>query len=336
MVADYLLAPGERSHNMDDLAKRYLNYDTIKIRELIGTGKTQRQMDEVPVALVTDYAAQDADVPLRLSHILEQRLVQEDLNALFHTLEMPLVEVLAEMEFHGIRVDVPLLDRLSKQYGLRMAALEAEIYEAAGGPFNIDSPKQMAKVLFEDLGLPPVKRTKTGPSTDVDVLSELALKHPLPAKIIEYRQQAKLKSTYVDALPQLVHPQTGRVHTSFKQDVAATGRLSSTDPNLQNIPVRTRDGREIRAAFVPGEPDWQLLCADYSQIELRVLSTFLAGCHVVAGVCRGSRHPCASSESGEPGGAGAGDVGAAARGQSDQFRDHLRSERVRAGQIARY
>ena len=135
-----------------------------------------------------------------------------------------------------------------------MAALEAEIYEAAGGPFNIDSPRQLAKVLFDDLGLRVVKRTKTGPSTDADVLSQLALEHPLPAKIIEYRQQAKLKSTYVDALPQLVHPETGRVHTSFKQDVAATGRLSSTDPNLQNIPVRTRDGREIRAAFVPGEP----------------------------------------------------------------------------------
>ena len=213
-------------------------------------------------------------MPLRLSHILAQRLAQERLDELFHTLEMPLVEVLAEMEFHGIRVDVPRLERLSKQYGQRMTALEAEIYEAAGAPFNIDSPKQLAKVLFGDLGLRAVKRTKTGPSTDVEVLSQLALEHPLPAKIIEYRQQAKLKSTYVDALPQLVHPQTGRVHTSFKQDVAATGRLSSTDPNLQNIPVRTRDGREIRSAFVPGEPDWQLLCADYSQIELRVLAHF--------------------------------------------------------------
>jgi DNA polymerase-1 len=274
MVADYLLAPGERNHNLDDLAKRYLNHDTIKIRELIGAGKTQRQMDEVSVARVTAYAAEDADVPLRLSNILARRLAQERLDDLFHTLEMPLVEVLAEMEFHGIRVDVPRLECLSKQYGQRMTALEAEIYEAAGAPFNIDSPKQLAKVLFGDLGLRAVKRTKTGPSTDVDVLSQLAREHPLPAKIIEYRQQAKLKSTYVDALPRLVHPQTGRVHTSFKQDVAATGRLSSTDPNLQNIPVRTRDGREIRAAFVPGEPDWQLLCADYSQIELRVLAHF--------------------------------------------------------------
>ena len=177
-----------------------------------------------------------------------------------------------------------------------MAELEAEIYAEAGRPFNIDSPKQLAKVLFDDLGLPQIRRTKTGPSTDVEVLNELAAVHPLPAKIIEYRQQAKLKSTYVDALPELVHPQTGRVHTSFKQDVAATGRLSSTDPNLQNIPVRTRDGREIRAAFVPGEPGWQLLCADYSQIELRVLSTFLAGRGVGAGVCRGSRHSRAGGQ----------------------------------------
>ncbi|MHB9068629.1 MAG: DNA polymerase I, partial [Pirellulaceae bacterium] len=272
MVADYLLAPGERSHGVDDLAKRYLNHDTIKIRELIGAGKTQRRMDEVPVAEVTPYAAEDADVPLRLADILGPRLAEDGLDTLFHQLEMPLVEVLAEMEFHGIKVDVPLLRRLSQQYGERMKELEAEIYAEAGCCFNIDSPKQLAKVLFEDLGLPHLRRTKTGPSTDVEVLSELAAVHKLPAKIIEYRQQAKLKSTYVDALPRLVHPQTGRVHTSFKQDVAATGRLSSTDPNLQNIPVRSRDGREIRAAFVPGEPDWQLLCADYSQIELRVLA----------------------------------------------------------------
>jgi len=189
-------------------------------------------------------------------------------------LEMPLVEVLAEMEYHGIRIDVPLLARLSQQAAQRLAMLEEEIHAAAGTRFNIDSPRQLARILFDDLGLRVVKRTRTGPSTDADVLSQLASEHPLPAKIIEYRQQAKLKSTYIDALPQLVHPETGRVHTSFKQDVAATGRLSSTDPNLQNIPVRTREGREIRAAFVPGEPGWKLLCADYSQIELRVLAHF--------------------------------------------------------------
>jgi DNA polymerase-1 len=272
MVADYLLAPGERSHSVDDLAKRYLNHDTIRIRELIGTGRNQRRMDEVPVSLVTPYAGQDADIPLRLAKILGDRLRDDGLDSLFDQLEMPLVEVLADMEFCGVRVDVSLLGKLSRQYGERMAELEAEIYELAGHPFNIDSPKQLGKVLFAELGLPQIRRTKTGSSTDVEVLEELAPRHPLPAKIIEYRQQAKLKGTYVDALPSLVVPGTGRVHTSFKQDVAATGRLSSTDPNLQNIPVRTRDGREIRAAFVPGDPHWQLLCADYSQIELRVLA----------------------------------------------------------------
>ncbi len=274
MVADYLLAPGERTHSIDDLAKRYLNHETIKISELIGTGKKQKRMDEVPVALVTPYASEDADIPCRLDKVLAHRLADDGFDELFYTLEMPLIEVLAELEFNGIQVDVPLLQRLSDQYGRRIAELEIEIYELAGGSFNIDSPKQLAKILFEELGLPVIKKTKTGPSTDASVLSQLAAAHPLPAKIIDYRQQAKLKNTYVDALPALVHPETGRVHTSFKQDVAATGRLSSTDPNLQNIPVRTRDGREIRAAFVPGHPGWKLLCADYSQIELRVLAHF--------------------------------------------------------------
>ncbi len=274
MVADYLLAPGERIHSMDELSKRYLNHETTKIRELIGTGKKQKRMDQVPVALVTSYAGEDADVPFRLAEILADRLREEGFDDLFYSLEMPLIEVLAELEFNGIKIDVPLLQRLSGQYGQRMAELEREIYELAGATFNIDSPKQLAKILFDDLGLPVVKKTKTGASTDASVLNQLAGEHQLPAKIIDYRQLAKLKNTYVDALPTLVYPETGRVHTSFKQDVAATGRLSSTDPNLQNIPVRTRDGREIRAAFVPGYDGWRLLCADYSQIELRVLAHF--------------------------------------------------------------
>jgi DNA polymerase-1 len=276
MVADYLLDPGQRNHSLDDLAKRYLNHVTIKISELIGTGKNQKRMDEVPVDLVTDYACEDADVPLQLADLLERRLDEQRLADLFRDLEMPLVKVLAELEFNGIKVDVARLKELSDRFGQHMAALEGEIHALAGGPFNIDSRLQLADVLFAKLQLPVVKKTKTGPSTDASVLSELAPLHPLPAKVIEYRQNAKLKSTYVDALPQLVHPETGRVHTSFKQDVAATGRLSSTEPNLQNIPVRTAAGREIRSAFLPGEPGWSLLTADYSQIELRVLAHFSA------------------------------------------------------------
>jgi DNA polymerase-1 len=276
MVADYLLDPGQRSHNLDELAERYLNHANIRIESLIGSGKQQRRMDEVPVALVTPYAAEDADVPWRLASLLEPRLAAEGLRELFHTLEMPLVEVLAELEFNGIRVNAAVLGELSSRLGQRLAELEAEIFALAGESFNINSPKQLAALLFEKLGLPVIKKTATGPSTDADVLEELARlgRSELPAKLVEYRQHSKLKSGFVDALPQLLHPQTQRVHTSLKQDVAATGRLSSSDPNLQNIPIRTPLGREIRAAFEPGEPDWLFLSADYSQIELRVLAHF--------------------------------------------------------------
>ncbi len=274
MVADYLLEAGARTHSLDDLAKRYLDHTTIKISELIGTGKKQKRMDQVPVPLITAYAAEDAEIPVRLTEILQRRLAEEDLTPLFVDLEIPLIDVLAEMEFNGIKVDVGRLAELGKRFAVRMDQLEREIHELAGGRFNINSRTQLAKVLFTDLGLPAGKRTSMGPSTDIEVLEDLAKRHALPAKIIAYRQSAKLRSTYVDALIGLVHPQTGRVHTSFKQDVAATGRLSSTEPNLQNIPVRTEEGREIRAAFVPGEPGWKLLTADYSQIELRVLAHF--------------------------------------------------------------
>ncbi len=274
MVADYLLDPGERNHSLDDLASRYLNHEKIKIEELIGTGRRQKGMDEVPLAKIGEYACEDADVPLRLATILQERLDAEGLQRLFASLEMPLVHVLAEMEFNGIRIDIDQLRELGSRIRERLAELEQEIHNLAGHSFNVESPRQLATILFDELQLPVTKRTKTGPSTDVQVLSDLAKLHPLPAKIIEYRQNAKLKSTYVDALPGLVHAETGRVHTSFKQDVAATGRLSSTEPNLQNIPVRTAEGREIRAAFLPGQTGWQLLAADYSQIELRVLAHY--------------------------------------------------------------
>lgn len=274
MVADYLLDPGERSHNLDELARRHLGHENISITSLIGSGKTQKRMDEVPVADITQYAAEDADVPLRLKTILEPRLAAQNLTPLFRDLEMPLIEVLAEMEFNGIKVDRARLQELDAQFTQRVAQLEKEIYEIAGQEFNIDSRLQLSKLLFEEFKLPITKRTKTGPSTDAEVLEDLARLHPLPAKIIDYRQNTKLQSTYVVALQELIHPQTGRVHTSFKQDVAATGRLSSQDPNLQNIPVRSEAGRAIRSAFLPGEDGWLLMTADYSQIELRVLAHF--------------------------------------------------------------
>ncbi|WP_442481298.1 DNA polymerase I [Aeoliella sp. SH292] len=274
MVASYLLDAGERTHNMDVLAKRYLNHETVTIDTLIGKGKNQKRMDQVPVAQIGHYAAEDADIPLRLVPILEDRLKTDDLEELNSTLEVPLIEVLAELEYNGIRVDVARLSELSKEFGDRLQTLEEEIEDLAGHPFNIASPKQLAEVLFTELKLPVLKKTKTGPSTDASVLEELASQHPLPAKIMEHRGYAKLKGTYVDALPEMVHPETGRVHASFNQVVAATGRLSSSDPNLQNIPIRTEVGREIRSAFTSGQPGWKLLAADYSQIELRVLAHF--------------------------------------------------------------
>jgi DNA polymerase-1 len=272
MLASYLLDAGERNHNLDELAERYLHHTTTKISELIGSGKNQKRMDEVPIAQITHYAAEDADIAWRLRAPLARRLAEAGLEKLFDTVEIPLVEVLTELEYNGMRVDPARLADLSGQYGAKLVALEQEIYALAGREFNIGSPKQLQEVLFEELKLPRLRRTKTGASTDADVLEELALKHKLPAKIIEYRQYSKLKNTYVDALPHLIHPATGRVHASFNQSVAATGRLSSSDPNLQNIPIRSREGREIRSAFRPGEEGWVLVAADYSQIELRVLA----------------------------------------------------------------
>jgi DNA polymerase I len=275
MVASYLLEAGRRNHNLDDLAQTYLQHETIKISELIGTGKDQRRMDEAPVRRVADYAAEDAWLPLRLRPILAQKLDDAGLTGLLQSPELPLVDVLVELEYNGIKVDVARLAELSRRYGQRLETLEQEIYQLAGRRLNIASPKQLQELLFVELKLPQVKQTaKTGPSTDAEVLEELARLHPLPAKLLEYRQYAKLKSTYVDALPEMVCPETGRVHASFNQVVAATGRLSSSDPNLQNIPVRTEEGREIRSAFVPGEDGWVLMAADYSQIELRVLAHF--------------------------------------------------------------
>lgn len=274
MVADYLIDPGQRDHSLDDLARRYLEHKTIKISELIGSGRDQRTMDQVPVEQITTYACQDADLPWRMADMLLEQLDQLGLRKLFDEVEVPLVSVLAEMEYAGICVDTRRLADLRDVFVGRINLLQAEIVELAGETFNLDSPKQLQTILYDKLKLPVVKKIQTGVSTDAEVLQQLAVYHPLPVKLLEYRQLTKLKGTYVDSLPELVCPKTGRVHTSFRQDVAATGRLSSSDPNLQNIPVRTEEGRHIRSAFRAGDNDWLLVAADYSQIELRVLAHY--------------------------------------------------------------
>ncbi|MFK7779274.1 MAG: DNA polymerase I [Gimesia sp.] len=272
MVASYLLSAGERGHSLEKLAERYLQHTMIPISDLIGTGKQQKKMFEVDVVKVAEYAVEDAEIAWRLSRILKEELKQEGLWDLYWDLERPLISILAEMEFTGIRVDKDELNRQSQQLSLRLTDLVQEIHKIAGHEFNIASPLQLRTVLFEELKLPIFKKTKTGPSTDQSVLEKLAPLHELPAKISEHRHLSKLKSTYLDALPNLVNPDTKRIHASFNQVVTATGRLSSSDPNLQNIPIRTEEGRQIRKAFIPENDDWQLLCADYSQIELRVLA----------------------------------------------------------------
>jgi len=259
LVAAYLLDAGQRSYGLADVA------DRLGVPGLAGLPAAER------TATPEDAAAVAAAV-LQLADPVHGALKTAGLDELFSGVEMPLVTVLAEMEVRGVRVDTATLRELSQAYATRLAALEKEITQLAGHPFLISSPRQVRQVLFEELGLPVLKRTKTGPSTDAEVLEELAGHHLLPRKLLEHRQFAKLKSTYVDSLPQLVDPSTGRIHASFNQTVTATGRLSSSHPNLQNIPVRTREGREIRAAFLPREPGWRFVAADYSQIELRVLA----------------------------------------------------------------
>ncbi|MBP3822111.1 MAG: DNA polymerase I [Bacteroidaceae bacterium] len=275
MIAHYLLQPESR-HGMDYLAEVYLHYKTIHIDELIGKkerGKPQKSMREVPVEEVCPYAAEDADITLRLAHVFRPMLEAEGATRLFEDIEMPLMPVLADMERTGVRIDTDALRQSSQLLGEQLVALEQEIYESAGMEFNINSPKQVGEVLFDHLKLlPNAKKTKAGAySTNEEILQRIHAKHPIVDKILEYRGKKKLISTYLDALPQLINPRTGHIHTSFNQTVTATGRLSSSDPNLQNIPVRTEDGKEIRKAFVP-EPGQLFFSADYSQVELRIMA----------------------------------------------------------------
>jgi len=283
MVSDYLLHAGERSHNLEELARRYLNHQVIPITDLIGKKsrkQLQLRMDQVDTKRVAVYSGEDAVVAWRLCGLLEDKLrAAPPLPRLYQELEVPLIEVLAELEYNGIRLDVPLLDRLSQEMEKQLREIENDIYTLAGHRFQIGSLPQLRTVLFEELKLPSQRKTgiTRAASTDQESLEKLAaLDHPgsrLPRKILEQRQIAKLKSTYVDALPTMVNPRTGRVHASFNQTVAATGRLSASDPNLQNIPVRREQGQQIRQAFLPAE-GWVLLTADYSQIELRLLAHF--------------------------------------------------------------
>ena len=274
MIAHYLIDPDTR-HNMDLLSENYLNYRPISITSLIGgKGKNQGTMRDVPVEQVVDYAAEDADVTLQLANVFRPMLTELNAQELAEKIENPLIYVLADIEKAGVRIDVDTLMRYSKEMEADIARLEASVYEKCGVTFNLASPKQLGEVLFDRLQLDPkAKKTKTGQyQTGEDVLSRLACKSDVVQDILDFRQLQKLKSTYVDALPLLVNPKSGRVHTSYNQAIAATGRLSSNNPNLQNIPIRTERGREVRKAFIPRDENHTLLSADYSQIELRIIA----------------------------------------------------------------
>jgi DNA polymerase-1 len=271
MIASYLLNPSKHRHSLEELSREYLDRQIITYEDVAGTGAKAIPFSQVEVEKACRYSCEDADLTLTLANLLIPKIEADGFADLFGRVELPLIEVLAVMEMNGVKLDVPLLALMSREFEKQLEKISGEVYELAGGDFNINSPQQLGKVLFEKLKLPGGKRTKTGYSTDVDVLTELAKDFPLPAKVLEYRSLSKLKSTYVDALPQLVNPVTGRVHTSFNQTVTATGRLSSSDPNLQNIPIRSPEGRRIREAFITEEGSL-LLSADYSQIELRILA----------------------------------------------------------------
>lgn len=273
MVAHYLLQP-EQYHNMDFMAEVYLNYNTVHIDELIGPkGKTQKSMRQLAPNDVYAYACEDADITLQLKNVLEPKLKEVGVDQLFHEVEMPLIPVLAEMECNGVRIDTAALKETSEVFTQRMLQLEQDIYQAAGKTFNVSSPKQVGDILFGEMKIvDKPKKTKTGQYvTSEEVLQTLRAKHPIVAHILDYRALKKLLGTYVDALPKLINPRTGHIHTSFNQAVTATGRLSSSDPNLQNIPVRGEDGKEIRKCFIP-EEGCEFFSADYSQIELRVMA----------------------------------------------------------------
>jgi len=272
MVASYVIDPGRRSHGLDVLALEFLDHQMISYDSVCGKGKAQIPFSQVAVDVARDYSCEDADMTLRLRGLFERQLDTQQLTTLFQEVEIPLVCVLAEMEYNGITIDVAKFRALKERFQRERELIQQEIYKVAGQEFNISSNVQLREILFNKLGLPVIKKTATGPSTDASVLQELAEEgHALPSLLMEYRELSKLENTYLDTLPELIHPETGRLHTSFNQTVASTGRLSSTDPNLQNIPIRRELGRDIRRGFIPRR-GWKLLAADYSQIELRLLA----------------------------------------------------------------
>ena len=272
MLMSYALHAGLHNHGMDALSERYLNHTPIPIKSLLGSGKSAITFDRVPLDEAVKYAAEDADITLRLWELLKPQLHVAHVTRVYERMERPLVPVLAQMEMHGIKVDRDTLSRMSNAFAQKMAGLEAELYELAGHEFNVQSPAQVGSILFDEMALEGGKKTKSGQwSTPADVLEDLATEHDFAARVLDYRQLAKLKSTYTDALQGHINPDTGRVHTSYVQSGASTGRLASTDPNLQNIPVRSEEGRRIREAFV-AEPGKVLVSLDYSQIELRILA----------------------------------------------------------------
>ena len=274
MLAGYLLNPTSR-HSMDAMSVEYLNYEPISITTIIGAKKSeQKSMTDLDPDLISDYASEDADIALKLKNVLTKDLEKESLIKLAQEIEFPLIEVLTDMEHTGVKIDKNNLVDISAQISITLTDLTEKIYNEAGDKFNIDSPKQLGFILFEKMMIPPIKKTKTGYSTDVDTLNELRASYPIAEYLVEYRQLTKLQSTYLDALPKLINPKSGRVHTTYNQTIAGTGRLSSTDPNLQNIPIRSELGKEIRKAFVPGKPNYTMISADYSQVELRVMAYY--------------------------------------------------------------
>ena len=332
MLIAYAQSSGaQNGFGMDALSEQHLGHKPQPIKDLIGTGKSQITFDKVPIDKAAPYAAEDADVTMRLWKLLKPRLVPNRAVTVYETLERPLSPVLREMEMAGVAVDRDMLSRLSNGFSQKMAGLEAEIYELAGEKFNIGSPKQLGEILFDKMNMDGGKKTKTGAyATGADILEDLAITHDLPRKVVDWRQVSKLKSTYTDSLQTHINPETKRVHTSFSMAAASTGRLASTDPNLQNIPVRTEEGRQIREAFI-AEKGNIFVSLDYSQIELRISRPYRGYRRAETGLRRGAGHSRCHRQHHVQRAARRDDAGNPAAGEGDQFRRDLRHLGPRLG-----